>query len=113
MSEKIEDQGYYDQDRPGDERSLYADMHRSRDFGEWTRYGERRLYGTEELCQLKNYWNEQLDNPERSPRARIEIGKLVVRAGFEIDSRQSEHTLLSQRQIEEDLAWDEYVKELA
>lgn len=107
VSETAPDQGYYDQPKPGNHRSLYGDMIRSRDFG------EQALYPTHQLYELGGYWKDQLTNPERSPRARIEIGKLVTRTSFEITMRQRDHIALSQRQLEEDQMWDEYMQELA
>lgn len=106
MSNEIADQGYYDQKKAGEERSLYGDMIRSRDFGEQAKWGTHALY------ELGGYWKGQLENPERSPRARIEIGKLVVRTSFEITMRERDHVALSKQQAEEDAAWAEFAKEM-
>jgi hypothetical protein len=105
MSEK--QQGYYDRDKAGDERSLYGDMHRSRDFG------EVKQWGTGELYELGNYWKDQLGNPERSPRARKEIDLLIGRVAFELVMRNRDHVELSKQQFEEDEAWAEYSREHA
>lgn len=84
MSETIADQGYYDQERAGDSRSLYGDMIRSRDFG------EQSMWPTEQLLELGHYWTGELHNPERSPRALGEIDKLIARAAFELVGRQND-----------------------
>jgi hypothetical protein len=98
--EQQPDQGYYDRDKAGDERSLYGDMIRSRDFGEQEKWSTHALY------ELKHYWESQRINPERSRRALGEIALLVTRTDFEIDMRSVDHVALSKRQAEEDAAWE-------
>lgn len=107
MSETAPEKFYTDQDRAGDERSLYGDMIRSRDFG------EIKQYPTDQLNQLGNYWKDQLQNPERSPRARKDIDRLLGRTVFELVMRNIDHVALSKQQAEEDAAWAAYTQELA
>lgn len=101
MSEQLE-QGYYDQEKAGDERSLYGDMHRSRDFGEQDKWPNAKL------LELGAYWKEQLQSPERSPRAKKEIDILLSRTAFELVMRQNDIIRTSMASID-----DERIEELA
>lgn len=80
------DQGYYESaPRVEDKPSLYAAMHRSRD------YGDKRIFPNPvEIWQTGGYWRDQLENPELSARAKKDIGLLVVRATVEIVMQQKD-----------------------
>lgn len=102
MSEQQPDQGYYDQEKVGDERSLYGDLHRSRDFGEQDKWPDAKLR------ELGTYWKEQLVSPERSARAKKEIDTLLSRTAFELVMRQNDIIKTSMANLD-----DERIEELA
>lgn len=80
-------QGYYEapQPRVEDTPSLYAEMLRSRDYGDRSRYPN-----DEALRAMGDYWADQLHSPERSPRAKKEIDVLLGRISFELVMRQND-----------------------
>lgn len=84
MSEK--EQGYYEPAAPDPSNvtSLYAEMHRSRDYGDTRYYPD---YG--ELRAIGDTWADELENPLRSERAKKDIDT-KRRITFELVRRQIE-----------------------
>lgn len=81
------DKGYYEapEAKPEDVPSLYAEMYRSRD------YGDARVRPDDaELRSIGSYWTAELNSEYRSPRARKEIDLLLGRISFELVMRQNE-----------------------
>lgn len=80
-------QGYYEapQPRPEDVPSLYAELYRSRDYGD-----EGVRPGDAQLRELGTYWTAQLSSEYRSPRAKKEIHTLLGRISFELVMRGKE-----------------------
>lgn len=87
------EQGYYEapSPRPEDVPSLYAEMLRSKDYGD-TNFG----YDGNKLRSLRDYWENELSSEYRSPRAKKEIHTLLGRLGFELLQQETKQ------------CWDEY-----
>lgn len=65
--------------------SLYAEMQRSRD------YGDKRLYPDyHQLKPVGDRWAKELNNDLRSERAKGDIHLLLSRIAFELTMRQNE-----------------------
>lgn len=85
MAEQL--QGYYESAAPDPSNvtSLYAEMVRSRD------YGDHRFYPDyNQLRTLGDEWTMELANPLRSERAKKDIDTLLGRITFELVMRQNE-----------------------
>lgn len=81
------EQGYYEAPtpRPEDVPSLYAELYRSRD------YGDNRVRPADAaLRELGCYWTGEMDSQYRSPRAKTEIHTLLGRISFELVMRGKE-----------------------
>jgi hypothetical protein len=89
---------FIEQTRPGEARSLYGDMIRSRDFGD-----QRYFPDALAIRAIGNYWKDQLQNPERSPRARKEIDTLLGRITFELVGRQNDIVATSMAELDNEL----------
>lgn len=66
--------------------SLYGEMIRSRDYTGMSH---------ERLTLIGNYWSQELKSEERSPRAKVEIDKLLTRVAFEIMSQEKQIDILN------------------
>ena len=80
-------EGYYEPtiEDKSNVTSLHAEMQRSRDYGDKTRYPDYQ-----ELRAIGNLWSKELDNELRSERAKADIQLLLSRIAFELTMRQNE-----------------------